>query len=274
MKVGKWIGLGVLVSLGLLLVGLVGGWFLGRFSWHTPVLASGLMPDVTPYATSCDGPGFGMGPGMMRWQTTDAFCTADTNVTPGMCADEDGSESCPFVATNAFTPGEGETLTIEEAQSALETYLSDQGYDNLEIVDMMEFERNFYAIARETDTGIGAMELLVDKSSGAVSPEMGPNMMWNTKYGMHRRGMMDAWSSGENTLSAAEALDIAQTWLDDNQPGTTVEEDADAFYGYYTIHTYAGDTINGMLSVNGTTGQVWYHTWHGEFIQMLDSGTE
>jgi hypothetical protein len=24
--------------------------------------------------------------------------------------------------------------------------------------------------------------------------------------------------------------------------------------------------VAGMLSVNGYTGQVWYHTWHGNFI--------
>lgn len=270
MKAGKWIGLGIFVALGILFVGLVGGWFLGRFSWRTPVLAAGLTPDATPYPASCDGPGFGMGPGMMRWQTTGASCTENTNITPGMCADGDVSEGCPFAATNAPTPGQGETLTIEEAKTALETYLADLRYDNLEIVDMMEFEHNFYAIARETDTGIGAMELLVNKWNGAVSPEMGPNMMWNAKYGMHRRGMMGTWRSSENALSTAEVLDIAQTWLDDNQPGVTVEEDADPFYGYYTIHTHVGDTIEGMLSVNATTGQVWYHTWHGEFIQMLE----
>jgi hypothetical protein len=25
-----------------------------------------------------------------------------------------------------------------------------------------------------------------------------------------------------------------------------------------------------MLSVRGTTGQVWYHTWHGPFVQMIE----
>jgi len=25
--------------------------------------------------------------------------------------------------------------------------------------------------------------------------------------------------------------------------------------------------VIGMLSVNGTSGQVWYHTWHGAFVQ-------
>jgi hypothetical protein len=28
--------------------------------------------------------------------------------------------------------------------------------------------------------------------------------------------------------------------------------------------------IDGMLSVNGSTGAVWYHNWHGAFI----AGTE
>jgi len=25
-----------------------------------------------------------------------------------------------------------------------------------------------------------------------------------------------------------------------------------------------------MLSVNATTGQVWYHTWHGEFLDKRE----
>jgi hypothetical protein len=28
-----------------------------------------------------------------------------------------------------------------------------------------------------------------------------------------------------------------------------------------------------MLSVNGYTGQVWYHTWHGSFIQEKQVGS-
>jgi hypothetical protein len=27
-----------------------------------------------------------------------------------------------------------------------------------------------------------------------------------------------------------------------------------------------------MVSVNGYSGQVWYHTWHGTFIQTKDFG--
>ena len=30
--------------------------------------------------------------------------------------------------------------------------------------------------------------------------------------------------------------------------------------------------VGGMLSVNGFTRQVWYHTWGGSFIQLRDLG--
>ena len=42
----------------------------------------------------------------------------------------------------------------------------------------------------------------------------------------------------------------------------------DAFYGYYTLHTLRDGQIEGMLSVNGYRGGVWYHDWHGSFIGM------
>ena len=166
-----------------------------------------------------------------------------------------------------------EALTIEDAHEAVERYVDALGYPNLEIAELMEFEHNFYAIVRETDSGIGAMELLIDKWTGAVGPEMGPNMMWNARYGMHGRGMM-AGASEINTVTPEEAVEIAQRWLDANRPGVTVEEHADPFYGYYTIHTLKDGEIEGMLSVHGSTGQVWYHTWHGAFVQMIEGSGE
>jgi hypothetical protein len=234
------IGLGIVIVVSLVLIGLAAGWVLwGRGLWT--------------------GWGYGMGPGMMgRWDESTAPCTAGAGWG---CGGNPG--------------GYGETssssaLTIEDAHEAVERYIDSQGYSGLEIAEVMEFEHNFYAIVEETDTGIGAMELLVDKWTGEVSPEMGPNMMWNTKYGMHGRGGMMGRTSGTDTLTPDEALDIAQRWLDANRPGVTVEEHADPFYGYYTIHTLKDGEIEGMLSVHGSTGQVWYHTWHGAFVNMIE----
>ena len=165
------------------------------------------------------------------------------------------------------------TLTIQEAREAVERYTGTLSYPNLEVAETMEFERNFYAIVQESDTGVGATELLVDRWTGAVGPEMGPNMMWNGRYGMHGRGMMGR-ARETNLLSSEEALQIAQRWLDAYRAGVKVEEHADPFYGYYTIHTVSEGEIEGMLSVHGTTGQVWYHTWHGPFIQMMEGEGE
>ncbi len=181
--------------------------------------------------------------------------------------DRERDDDCPI--DEGYTAPTSGQISIEDAQEAVERYIKDWNAD-LEIVELIEFEQNFYAIVCEHDTGIGAMELLADKTSGIVSPEIGPNMMWNARYGMHRyRGMMNQ-SSVENSISKERAVEIAQTWLDENSPGVTAEEHADPFYGYYTIHTIKDGAIEGMLSVHGTTGQVWYHTWHGAFVQMIE----
>ena len=29
--------------------------------------------------------------------------------------------------------------------------------------------------------------------------------------------------------------------------------------------------VDGMLSVNAADGDVWYHGWHGEFIEMTEA---
>lgn len=82
-------------------------------------------------------------------------------------------------------------------------------------------------------------------------------------------GMMGGgWGTppqNQETVSADRARSIAQQWLDANQAGSTTET-PDAFYGYYTVHTLKDGKITGMLSVNGYTGQIWYHTWLGNFV--------
>ena len=72
-------------------------------------------------------------------------------------------------------------------------------------------------------------------------------------------------------ISAGEAVDGAQKWLDARMPGVMAGDEAESFYGYYTIHTMTDGEISGMLSVNGSTGQVWYHNWHGSFVGMTSA---
>ena len=195
------------------------------------------------------GPGGGWGPGGMMG-----------GFGGGMMGGWWGSSASPS----------GTPLTIAQAKQAVDGYLASYGDPNLKISEVMEFQENFYAIASEKDTGKGAMELLVNKVTGSVFPEYGPNMMWNTKYSPMARMMGGYWGgapSGQATVTADQAKSDAQKWLDSNMSGSTTG-DIDTFYGYYTFHTEQAGKITGMLSVNGYTGQVWYHTWHGAFILM------
>lgn len=166
---------------------------------------------------------------------------------------------------SATTNGTGQPVTsLDQAQQAAQTSLDKLGNSDLVVDEVMEFQRNFYAIVKEKSTGTGAFEVLVNKQTGAVSPEYGPNMMWNTKYGMMRQ---QNGTTQPMTVSKDQATQSAGQWLAQNQPGATTET-PDAFYGYYTLHITKDGTVTGMLSVNGSSGQVWYHSWHGDFIQM------
>jgi hypothetical protein len=46
--------------------------------------------------------------------------------------------------------------------------------------------------------------------------------------------------------------------------------EADEFYGYYTLRFLQDGEIEGMLSVDGSGGDVWYHSWHGDFAAMTE----
>jgi hypothetical protein len=129
--------------------------------------------------------------------------------------------------------------------------------------EVIWFDHGFY-VELKGSAGESVTEVLVDPVSGAVSTEPGPAMMWNTGYGM-RRPAADVAA----TVSAEQARRLADAWLADNRPGRRAEP-ADAYPGYYTLEFTRGGTVDGMLSINATTGQVWYHSWHGRFIARED----
>jgi len=79
------------------------------------------------------------------------------------------------------------------------------------------------------------------------------------------------WRPRPMTVTSDQARIIAQSWLDINQPGATANS-PDPFYGYYTVDFERAGNLVGMLSVNGYSGLVWYHTWHGSFIRTKDFG--
>ena len=173
----------------------------------------------------------------------------------------------------------GEPASIEETKTAFNNYLTNLGNDDLQLQEVMVFSQNSYAAVVEKSSGKGVMELLLDFASGDVYPEIGPNHMWNLKYGMMGGGRNGALGCGmgyrantdsatiaELTVIEADAKSAAQTYLDANEPGATVADKGMAFYGYYTFDYSMDGKVAGMLSVNGYNAQVWPHTWHGQFV--------
>ena len=171
------------------------------------------------------------------------------------------------------------TLTIDQTKAAAEKYLANLNKSDLEIAEIMIFDNNGYVIVKEASTGIGAFELLVDPVSQFAYPEHGPNMMWNLKYsGLNHQYMMGGygWDStipldvtAEMTVTPEQAIEYAQKYLDANIAGATTKHPMQ-FYGYYTLDFEKDGKIAGMLSVNGYSGQVFLHTWHGKFIEEAE----
>jgi hypothetical protein len=76
--------------------------------------------------------------------------------------------------------------------------------------------------------------------------------------------------------TAARAVQIANRWLAEAKTGEQVASDVLAeaamtkYPGYYTFDTTRNGKTFGMLSVNASTGAVWYHGWHGSFLAEQD----
>jgi len=172
-----------------------------------------------------------------------------------------------------FGGGTGD-IGIDRAVTIAQDTAASYSGSSLAADEVIEFSENYYASIRETGTGIGAFEILIDRATGNVIREPGPDMMWNAKYSPMGGGMMGGFggtSSRPMTVTAQQAQDAAQRWLDANRAGASVKA-PDSFYGFYTIDFEKAGQLVGMLSVNGYTGQVWYHSWHGTFIQLKDLG--
>jgi hypothetical protein len=167
------------------------------------------------------------------------------------------------IAGSATTP-----LTITQAAEVAKTYVASLNNPDLTVKEIEEYTNNFYVPVTLKSTGNGAFELLVNKYTGIVTPEPGPNMMWNTQYtfGAGFCNWLRGTTTAVPTVTVDQAKTDAQQYLTAYLPGTTVG-DVTAFSGHYTIEVLSNGTPYGMLSVNSFTGQVWYHTWHGAFVQ-------
>ena len=174
--------------------------------------------------------------------------------------------------TMRVLPPDAQPLDDAELRARLDAAARAFGAE-VRVDDVMPFTDHTYAHFVGPD-GTGLAEVLVDRYTGVVTPEPGPNMMWNLRTGMGG-GMMGGygpapWGSTPNAAQAQERYDeagareLAATFLDGYLPGAEVLA-GQAFPGYVTFDYGRDGRIDGMLSVHRISGQVWPHTWHGVY---------
>jgi hypothetical protein len=164
-----------------------------------------------------------------------------------------------------WLPGDGVAVSsIPAARDRAATAAATAG---LHPGEVMWFANGFYVELKDA-AGQPATEVIVEPHTGAVSTEPGPAMMWNTRTGMHARSQ-DA-NKGAGAIDATKAGRIATAWLAASQEGLMIAG-IDAYPGYFTLDLKRNGKVTGMMSINSSSGAVWYHTWHGTFIAMQDS---
>lgn len=156
-------------------------------------------------------------------------------------------------------PTQAQPIPPAEARARLESFAK-RFSSEARLKDFMSFSENYYAQVVDAK-GNGLVEILADRYTGSVYLEPGPNMMWNTRWGM---GMMQVQPSVAVRYDKAAAQKLAEQFLKGYLPGARVME-GQAFSGYYTFD-FGRKEIEGMMSVSAYTGEVWIHTWHGVFL--------
>jgi len=180
---------------------------------------------------------------------------------------------------------------------------------DLKVAEVIQFTSNYYARLDEK-SGKPATEVLVDPSTGRVSLEYGPAMMWNTRYGVAKgrfggglmsgggpmsdtgAGMMSgsaggnaggggmmgsaggpSWTPPSGAVTGPVSAPQAIAIADRwlaQRDSALSVPDADAFPGYYSMEIERHGKIVGMLSVNASSGAVWNHWWHGTFVAISE----
>ena len=148
--------------------------------------------------------------------------------------------------------------TDAEARTAIQAFLNTSN-SNLQIYEIWEYGAVYKAELIDTNQA-HAFDIMADKFTGAVMPEMGLSMMMNASYGMHlyRTPVLERTLS----VSEAQATQIAQDFVNSNNLGYTLGT-PEIYPGYYKFHTTQGAGLGMDIMVNGYNGAIWMNTLFG-----------
>ncbi|MDO0823489.1 PepSY domain-containing protein [Desulfosporosinus nitroreducens] len=157
----------------------------------------------------------------------------------------------------------GEVASSDQAVAIAKAYAQKINQD-LVISQLHEFSNVYGVEFNEGRTGAKAYEVMVFKNGGRIITDMGPNIMWNTKY-----GHMNWGNDGAVTVSEEQATNNAQEFVTKMGQGYSIVK-PELAPGYYEFMVQKDGKDYVELNVNGYTGQVWLQNWQGPIIQSVD----
>ena len=158
----------------------------------------------------------------------------------------------------------GEVTTADQVVAITKAYTQKTNQDVI-VGELHEFANGFEVELKEGATGAKAYEVLVYKKGGQIITEMGPNIMWNTKY-----GPMNWGNTGAVTVSEEQAAKSAQEFVTKMGQGYSIGK-PELVPGYYEFMIQKDGKNYAELDVNGYTGQVWLENWQGTIIKTINA---
>ncbi|MFQ6039454.1 MAG: cohesin domain-containing protein [Candidatus Poribacteria bacterium] len=192
-------------------------------------------------------------------------------------SDEDINDLIDYLKTLGTEEVVGEEVNVEKAKEIAQEYLSSLNFPDLITGELVEYSRSFVVKYQEKSTGRYAFDVLVDKRDGRIYPAMGPTMGWDTKYG-HADGMIGGMQGGmmgnlfgDMRINLDEAQSLTQRFLAQNNLQMTLKTDhLHLYHGFYEFHCEKDGEPAYLIAVNGYTGQVFYETWLGQIVSIID----
>lgn len=164
-------------------------------------------------------------------------------------------------------------VPANQAVAEVKRYLDRQGNSDLVLARLREFRWTYQAEIVERSTGRHAFGLMVRRATARISPKAGPNVFWNTKYGLLTGeigggyGMLgrllpfDTGNKEKMAVTEHEARSVAERALKGVDARLSLDNATIIFYGFYEFQVAREGKLVGEVDVNGYSGQVWYKDW-------------
>jgi hypothetical protein len=152
--------------------------------------------------------------------------------------------------------------TPQDAVTAVQSFIS-AAKSSLKVSAVWEYKTVYKAELLDAN-GQMAFDVVADKLTGSVAPEMGFSLMMNASWGSQLQMTPKFWK--KLLLTADEATTVAQDFVSKNAAVINYNLSAPETYpGYYKFHTTDSATGNpGVdIMVNGYNGRIWMNSQLG-----------